>query len=114
MLPDLFDPANLAELSGAGDVSTVLMILQSQANLIQNAETLLVEEENLLGLEEPEMSEIAFQQTLAIQKAAVSIYRETKNWETFLFLRLDPFHFLAFLAQRTGFDVSIPSIFLHF
>lgn len=73
-LPGLFDPANMAELKGSGDVKTILMVLQAQADIIKDSESMLIEEENLLGIEQPEMSQRAFDQTLAIQKGQVTTY----------------------------------------
>ena len=72
LLPALFDPKILEQLSGEGDSKTLLMLLQSRAELIQNSEEILIEEENLVGDEDaPALSERAFDQSLAIQKSKV-------------------------------------------
>ena len=70
-MPNLFDPAAMDELKGVGDTSAIMMMLQGHADIIKDADSFLIEEENLLGEEPLEMSQIAQEQKLAIQKGKV-------------------------------------------
>ena len=70
-LPELFDPRVVEQLEGEGETKTLLMLMQSRAELIKDLEVLVNEESNPLGIEQDPLSELAFQQTLAIQKSQV-------------------------------------------
>ena len=67
----MFDPDVLNLLAGQGDKKTLLMVLQGRAELIKDANFILMPEDNLLGEDPEPMSELSFQQTIAVQKAEV-------------------------------------------
>ena len=73
MLTDLFDMDGIKQLTGEGDVNKLLMVIQGQADIVKNADSFLLNDELLPTMNEGTyLSQIAYEQTLAVQKERVS------------------------------------------